>query len=139
MNPDLLRKIYRKIKKDPAAQEVFRSATGGDPSRRHICPNDWRNAAGNHVFDDHPEAFDITEREGSDVRGWFQSGVTDEELREAQVVDLHVYSMFEALEFCNGNRDILQCACGHQKKHMEDVLDIDETEQLQGTLNNELL
>jgi len=40
--------------------------------KKTITYRTLENAAGNHLFDDHPEFFDITEREGSIIRATFQ-------------------------------------------------------------------
>jgi hypothetical protein len=47
--------------------------------RKHfVCEGDkigimhWHNSAGNHLFDDHPEWFGITENEGHRIRAYFQ-------------------------------------------------------------------
>jgi len=39
----------------------------------------WEAAAGNHAFDDHPEAFGISENEGHHIRSMFQSASFNKE------------------------------------------------------------
>ena len=69
---DILGRVLSKIKNDEAARNLYLRAT----SERYgfLSYTQLVNAAGNHVFDDHPSVFGLTEKEGSELRGWFQVG-----------------------------------------------------------------
>src|SRR3989338_257376 len=44
---------------------------------KRITAENLENLAGNHLFDDYPEWFDITKFEGHKIRAYFQEGAID--------------------------------------------------------------
>ena len=53
------------------------------------------NAAGNHIFDDHPEWFYITEEEGHLIRSFFQSNDINNPVTDKYVTNLIVCPLSE--------------------------------------------
>lgn len=85
----LLLKIHEKVKSDKKLEEVL-FQWGGRNRDKKITYMTWANAAGNHLFDDHPEQFDITESEGHHIRTFFQSSsekTVEPQLKEIGVID----------------------------------------------------
>ena len=79
---ELLLKIKEKIENDEEAKKHF--FDGWSP--RPLTFSMLSNAAGNHLFDDHPEWYGITEHEGHMIRSYFQSYPSEEELKEWGVI-----------------------------------------------------
>jgi len=61
-----LGKILKEIQSD---RSLFRYTPSGDTK---ITAHNLETAAGNHLFDDHPEDFGISKREGHSIRVYFQ-------------------------------------------------------------------
>jgi len=66
-------KIKRKIDTNADARGAMINWGGYRDKAKTIDYQTFNNAAGNHLFDDHPEIFDITENEGHSIRVSFQS------------------------------------------------------------------
>lgn len=64
---DLLLKVLSAINSDKEVRRHFIY------KNQKIGIMNWHNSAGNHLFDDHPEWFGITENEGNDIRHYFQT------------------------------------------------------------------
>lgn len=62
-------RLARKIVADKDAMAMYASGAG----LHHLCAWRLEQAAGNHAFDDHPEAFGISEEEGHEIRAFFQT------------------------------------------------------------------
>jgi len=69
---ELMQKIKTKIDTDDTVRKQVLGWGGYWDAKKTITYRTLENAAGNHLFDDHPEFFDITEREGSIIRATFQ-------------------------------------------------------------------
>lgn len=68
VNPqNLLQNALRKIASDHQAQALFEGFSG----QRKVTLRSVEDAACNHCFDDHPEAFGLDEQEGHTIRAMF--------------------------------------------------------------------
>jgi len=70
---ELMQKVAKLLKEDPKCREAMRNCGGYRDAEETIDYQAYSNAAGNHLFDDHSEVFGITEVEGHQIRGMFQS------------------------------------------------------------------
>ncbi len=66
----LLQKVFQKILTDEIAAESFAAYSFKHPMS--LDYNNLSNAAGNHVFDDRPDDFEIKKIEGHTIRAFFQ-------------------------------------------------------------------
>jgi hypothetical protein len=64
---ELLQKVLQVIKNNPEVRKHFVH------EGQKIGVMNWHNSAGNHLFDDHPEWFNINENEGHQIRSYFQT------------------------------------------------------------------
>jgi len=78
---NLIKKIIRIFKQDRELSEDCLGLEG-------LTTLGLANAAGNHYFDDYPEKFCITEREGQLIRGYFQSNKYDDKEVNDYIISL---------------------------------------------------
>ena len=89
LTEELIKKVVLKIKTDPVsfdAAGIF----------REVDAKQLENAAGNHAFDDHPEAFGIGVDEGHHIRAYFQEngGSQNVEFRD------YIQSLIDSVQIC---------------------------------------
>ena len=108
---NMIMQISRKIVANKEAFAVYARFAG----MNHLCAHRLESAAGNHAFDDHPEAFDITEQEGHHIRAFFQQMplMEAEKCQFRKMVDDWID---EAIEPISRRRDIAEKAAKHNDK-----------------------
>ena len=70
---EALRRVLEVIKADKSVFDDYYESLFS----RKVTVETIENLAGNHLFDNHPERFDITEQEGQRIRSYFQVGIND--------------------------------------------------------------
>lgn len=68
---DIMNRVLKAIQKDRRLLCLRPKTTGWEDKR--ITIENLECLAGNHLFDDHPELFEITKNEGHKIRAYFQA------------------------------------------------------------------
>ena len=85
----VMQKIAERIRKYENVKQYLLTYGGYKDKEKTITYQTYDNAAGNHLFDEHADIFDITKQQGHCVRAMFQEAIGVEAKEKLRVQLVH--------------------------------------------------